>query len=284
MSPAKKSSAPKSRASKPALKKEQVVILCGGQGTRMREETEFKPKALVEIGGKPVLWHLMRHYYAFGYRRFILCLGYRGSMIKEYFLDYRWRNDDFTLRFGKGEPEMIPLESAPQEEWEVTCVDTGQESQTGARLAKVAHLVEGDTFLANYCDGLSDVDLDEVVAFHRQHGKIGTITGFHPHSKYGIVKVDGAGTVTYFQEKPLMNDLTSGGFFVFSRKLFDYLSSDKDCILEHEPFRALAKDGEMSLFVHRGFWQAMDTFKEVQAMNQLWESGQAPWKKWTEAR
>jgi glucose-1-phosphate cytidylyltransferase len=281
---AKKSSAAKPRAIQPAIKKEQVVILCGGQGTRMREETEFKPKALVEIGGKPVLWHLMRHYYAFGYRRFILCLGYRGSMIKEYFLNYRWMNGDFTLRFGQGEPERIALDAGVHEDWEVTCVDTGQESQTGARLARVAHLIEGDTFLANYCDGLSDVDLDALVAFHREHDTIGTITGFHPHSKYGIVKVDGGGTVTYFQEKPLMNDLTSGGFFVFHRKLFDYLSPDPDCILEHEPFRRLAEEGEMSLFVHRGFWQAMDTFKEVQAMNQLWASGEAPWKKWLEAR
>ena len=154
------------------------------------------------------------------------------------------------------------------------------ETQTGGRLARVAHLIEGDTFLANYCDGLSDVDLDELVGFHRSHGKIGTITGFHPHSKYGIVKIDGAGTVTYFQEKPLMNDLTSGGFFVFNRRLFDYLSTDESCILEHVPFNALAKDGQMALFVHGGFWQCMDTFKDVQAMNALWSSGEAPWKRW----
>lgn len=267
--------------SKPAEKREQVVILCGGQGTRMREETEFRPKALVEIGGKPVLWHLMRHYYRFGYRRFILCLGYRGSMIKQYFLDYRWMNADFTLRFGDGEPRM-QTHGGEVEDWEVTCVDTGQDSQTGARLARVAHLIEGDTFLANYCDGLSDVDLDALVAFHRSHGKVGTITGFHPHSKYGIVKVDGSGTVTYFQEKPQMSDLTSGGFFVFSRRLFDYLSRDPGCILEHEPFNRLASDGNMALFVHRGFWQAMDTFKDVQAMNALWTSGKAPWQKWLE--
>jgi glucose-1-phosphate cytidylyltransferase len=270
----------KQRAGKSAeTKREQVVILCGGQGTRMREETEFRPKALVEIGGRPVLWHLMRHYYRFGYRRFILCLGYRGSMIKQYFLDYRWMNADFTLRFGDGEAEM-ETHGGEVEDWEVTCVDTGQESQTGARLARIAHLIDGDTFLANYCDGLSDVDLDALVAFHRSHGKIGTITGFHPHSKYGIVKVDGAGTVTYFQEKPLMNDLTSGGFFVFSRRLFEYLSTDPGCILEHEPFNRLAADENMALFVHRGFWQAMDTFKDVQAMNALWASGEAPWKKW----
>lgn len=267
------------RAGGGEIKQEQVVILCGGQGTRMREETEFRPKALVEIGSKPVLWHLMRHYYFFGYRRFILCLGYRGNMIKEYFLNYRWMNADFTLRFGAAEPRMTPHGDGV-EDWEVTFVDTGLETQTGGRLARVAHLIEGDTFLANYCDGLSDVDLDRLVEFHRGHRKVGTITGFHPHSKYGIVKIDGQGTVTYFQEKPLMNDLTSGGFFVFNRRLFDYLSRDADCILEHEPFNRLAKDGQMALFVHGGFWQSMDTFKDVQALNAVWASGEAPWKRW----
>ena len=221
----------------------------------------------------------MRHYYHFGYRRFILCLGYRGNMIKEYFLSSRWMNEDFTLKFGAGQPEMIPHGNGG-EDWEVSFVDTGLDSQTGARLSRVRHLIDGDTFLANYCDGLSDVDLDELVAFHRNHGKIGTITGFHPHSKYGIVKVDGDGTVNYFQEKPLMNDLTSGGFFVFNKGLFDYLEDDPGCILEHQPFNALAANEEMALYVHNGFWQCMDTFKEAQAMNALWEKGEAPWRKW----
>ncbi|MAB81380.1 MAG: glucose-1-phosphate cytidylyltransferase [Planctomycetes bacterium] len=262
------------------IKKEQVVILCGGQGTRMREETEFRPKALVEIGGKPVLWHLMRHYYHFGYRRFVLCLGYRGGMIKEYFLSYRWMNGDFTLKFGQGEPQVVP-HSQSNEDWEISFVDTGKATQTGGRLWRVRHLIEGDTFLANYCDGLSDVNLDELVAYHRSHGKIGTITGFHPHSKYGLVKTDNDGTVTYFQEKPLMNDLTSGGFFVFQKGLFDYLDSHPDCILEHDPFNKLAKDGQMALYTHSGFWQCMDTFKEAQALNELWAEGKAPWKQWT---
>jgi glucose-1-phosphate cytidylyltransferase len=262
------------------IKKEQVVILCGGQGTRMREETEFRPKALVEIGGKPVLWHLMRHYYHFGYRRFILCLGYRGSMIKEYFLSYRWMNEDFTLKFGQGEPQVVP-HSQSNEDWEISFVDTGNATQTGGRMWRVRHLIEGDTFLANYCDGLSDVNLDELVAYHHSHGKIGTITGFHPHSKYGLVKTDNDGTVTYFQEKPLMNDLTSGGFFVFQKGLFNYLDSHPDCILEHDPFNKLAKDGQMALYTHSGFWQCMDTFKEAQALNELWAEGKAPWKQWT---
>lgn len=258
-------------------RREKVVILCGGQGTRMREETEFRPKALVEIGGKPVLWHLMRHYDLFGFRRFVLCLGYRGNDIKEYFINYHWMMKDFTLKLGSGNPG-ITLHDPATEDWEITFVDTGLATQTGGRLSRVRHLIDGDWFLANYCDGLSDVDLDELVGFHASHGKIATLTGFHPHSKYGVIRVDDRGIVNYWQEKPLMNDYTSGGFFVFERDVFRYL--DDECVLEYEPFRALASEGEMALFQHTGFWQCMDTFKEAQALNALWDKGNAPWKLW----
>jgi len=260
------------------IKQEPVVLLCGGQGTRLREETEWRPKALVEIGGRPILWHLMRHYYHFGYRRFILCLGYRGNMIKEYFLNYRAMSHDFTLKFSRGrDPELTAL-GGDSEEWEITCVDTGPETQSGGRLNRVKDLIDTDRFLANYSDGLSDVDLDQLVGFHEAHGKIATVTGFHPHSKYGIVRADDAGTVYQWQEKPLMNDLTSGGFFVFDKRLFDYL--DDDATLEIEPFQRIAADKEMALYRHDGFWQCMDTFKEAQAMKAVWNQGQAPWKIW----
>ena len=259
---------------------EKVVILCGGQGMRMREETEFRPKALVEIGGRPVLWHLMRHYDAYGYRKFVLCLGYRGNMIKEYFLNYHWMTGDFTLKLGHDAPTLTS-HSQDVEDWEITLVDTGPGTQTGGRLARVAqHLQDEDYFLANYCDGLSNVDLDALVDFHKGHGKTATLTGFHPHSKYGVVRVDDQGVVNYFEEKPLMNDLTSGGFFVFNRRIFDYLSKDVSCVLEWEPFRKLAADREMALFSHTGFWKCMDTFKEVQTMNAIWDEGDAPWKTW----
>jgi glucose-1-phosphate cytidylyltransferase len=261
------------------VKREQVVLLCGGLGTRMREETEFRPKALVEIGGRPVLWHLMRHYHHYGYRRFILCLGYRGNMIKEYFLNYRWMSEDFTLRLGGDGPHLEPHGSGA-EDWEVSFVDTGLDSQTGGRLWRIKHLIDGDTFLANYSDGLSDVDLDALVSFHHSHGKVGTLTGFHPHSKYGVVKTDESGIVTYFQEKPLMSDFTSGGFFVFNRRLFDYLDPGPECVLEQEAFTRLAADSEMAVFAHHGFWQCMDTFKEAQALNALWDAGEAPWRTW----
>ena len=256
---------------------EMVVILCGGQGTRMREETEFRPKALVEIGGRPVLWHLMRHYDHFGFRRFVLCLGHRGNMIKEYFVNYHWGTKDFTLKLGPDAPS-IRVHDPSTENWEITFVDTGLATQTGGRLWRIRHLIEDEWFLANYCDGLSDVDLDQLVTFHAAHGKIGTLTGFHPYSKYGVIGVDERGLVNYFQEKPLLNDYTSGGFFVFDRRIFSYL--DETCVLEDEPFRRLASEGEMGLFQHTGFWQCMDTFKEAQALNAIWDAGCPPWKLW----
>ncbi len=254
------------------------MILCGGQGTRMREETEFRPKALVEVGGRPVLWHLMRHYDHYGYRKFVLCLGYRGNMIKEYFINYHWMMKDFTLKLGVPGSGIVAHDPSI-EDWEITFVDTGQNTQTGGRLFGVRHHIHDETFLANYCDGLSDVNLDDLVAYHDRHGKLATLTGFHPHSKYGLVKVGQGGVVDYFQEKPLMSDFTSGGFFVFNRKVFDYL--DAECTLELEPFQKLARDRQMALFEHKGFWQCMDTFKEAQALNALWERGNAPWKVWT---
>jgi glucose-1-phosphate cytidylyltransferase len=260
-----------------ATKREQVVILCGGQGTRMREETEFRPKALVEIGGRPVLWHLMKHYDRYGYRRFVLLLGYRGAMIKQWFLDYHWLVNDFTLKLGNDAPRMKAL-GREVEDWEITFVETGLETQTGGRLKRAEDAIEGRTFLANYCDGLSDVDLDAVVAFHRRHGKAATLTGFHPRSKYGVVKADKKGVVDYFQEKPMSHDLTSGGFFVFDRRIFSYL--DRDCVLETGPFERLAAERQMALYEHDGFWQCMDTFKEAQALNALWSKGDAPWRTW----
>lgn len=258
-------------------KKEAVVILCGGQGTRMREETEFKPKALVEIGGRPILWHLMRIYSHYGYYRFVLCLGYRGSMIKDYFLNYPAMQNDFTLRLRSG-VQQIWNHTDNIEDWEITFVDTGADTNTGGRIYRVRHLIQEEFFLANYCDGLSDVDLDRLVEFHNAKGKVATVTGFHPHSRYGIVKVDGDGIVKYWQEKPLMNDLTSGGFFVFKRRIFDYL--DDDCVLEQRPLQRLAADGELALWPHEGYWQCMDTFKEAQALDRVWQSGRAPWKIW----
>jgi glucose-1-phosphate cytidylyltransferase len=260
-----------------AYKEEKVVILCGGLGTRMREETEYRPKALVEIGGRPILWHLMRIYYQFGYRKFILCLGYKGSMIKDYFMNYQCMQNDFTLRLRSGAHQVWNHQDQI-EDWEITFVDTGAETQTGGRLYRVRHHIQEDYFLANYSDGLSDINLDDLVKFHKNKNKVATLSGFHARSRYGVVRVNGDGLVNYWQEKPLMNDLTPGGFFVFSKKVFDYL--DADCILEQGPLDRLSKEGQLALYPHHGFWFCMDTFKESQTLNDMWARGETPWKVW----
>ena len=257
-------------------KNEQVVLLCGGEGTRLREETEFKPKALVEIGGRPVLWHLMRYYASWGYRRFVLCLGYKGDMIKEYFLQYPWRDRDFTLHLKEG--RRIAREDGPEmEDWEITFVETGEGTQTGGRLFRARQYVEGDTFLFNYSDGLSDIDLDALVAFHREQKTVATLTGVHPRSRYGVVRSEG-GIVNYWREKPMMTDFASGGYFVASTEIFEHL--DDACILEEGPLGALAESGQLSLFPHQGFWYSMDTYKEALTLGRMWQKGEAPWKRW----
>lgn len=256
------------------------MILCGGEGTRLREETEFKPKALVEIGGRPILWHLMRIYSHYGYRRFVLCLGYKGSMIKDYFLNYRWRDFDFKLDLRSGEREILGnADQGEAEDWELTFVETGATSQTGARLSRARRHIDTDTFLCNYCDGLSDIDIDALVRFHHAKGKTATLTGFHPRSRFGVVRAK-EGIVEYFQEKPMMKEQTSGGFFVMNRDVFDHLTDDPDCILETAPMEALASSGELALFPHDGFWFSMDTYKEALLLNRMWDRDEAPWRVW----
>jgi glucose-1-phosphate cytidylyltransferase len=257
-------------------KDEKVVILCGGLGTRLREETEYRPKALVEIGGRPILWHLMRIYSHYGYRKFILCLGHKGSMIKNYFLNYPWMQNNFTLQLRSSSRPVWDIDGI--EDWEITFVDTGQETQTGGRLHRIRHLIQEDYFLANYCDGLSDVNLDNLVAFHKEKGKIATLSGVHARSRYGVLKSNGDGIVSYWREKPLRTELTSGGYFVFNRSLFDWLKPE--CILEEGPLEKLAEAGEVAVYPHHGFWYCMDTFKEATALNEMCASGKPPWKVW----
>ena len=218
-----------------------VVILCGGLGTRLREATENVPKPLVEIGGRPILWHIMKTYGAFGFRRFVLCLGYRSTDIKEYFLKYRANLSDFTVCL-KGDHEPTYHNTMGDEDWEVTCVETGLHTGTGGRIGRVEQYVDTETFMLTYGDGIGDVDLDRLLAAHRATGRIGTVTGVHPTSRYGEMKVSD-GLVDEFNEKPTVADgFVSGGFFVFERTFFDYLSSDGDLFLEDEPLRRLAQD------------------------------------------
>jgi glucose-1-phosphate cytidylyltransferase len=256
-----------------------VVILCGGQGTRLREETERVPKPLVDIGGMPILWHIMKIYGHHGLSRFILCLGYKSWDIKEYFLTYREHLTDFTIRL---RDEHVPRfhNHRADEDWEITCVETGMYSGTGSRISRIRDHVDTDTFMLTYGDGLADVDLNALLAFHREHGRVGTVTGVHPTSRYGEMHTQDD-QVVEFNEKPTRPEgFVSGGFFVFQREFFRYLDDDPGLFFEYEPLQKLARDGELSVFPHEGFFMGMDTFREYTELNRLWEVGQAPWKVW----
>jgi glucose-1-phosphate cytidylyltransferase len=257
----------------------KVVILCGGQGTRLREETEYRPKPLVDVGGRPILWHIMKLYAHYGLQDFILCLGYRGQMIKEYFLNYEAMNNDFTICLGK--QNRIHYHGAHQEQdFNVTLADTGSDSMTGSRVKQVEKHIDGGTFMVTYGDGLSNVDLRKLLAFHRSHGKLGTITTVKPYSRFGILELDEENKVRAFAEKPQVEGWASAGFFVFEREFFKYLDSSPECVLERAPMERLAADGELVAYQHDGFFFAMDTYREYLYLNELWNSGKAPWAVW----
>lgn len=255
----------------------QVVILCGGKGTRMREETEVKPKPLVEIGGMPILWHIMKIYSFYGFNKFILCLGYKGNMIKEFFMNFEWMANDFTLEMGCGNGKITTHNIHPPEDWEVTFVDTGLETQTGGRLKKIEHHIKGDDFFLTYGDAVSDINIEALLNLHREKGRVATLTGIHPSSRFGILEVKD-GIAASFKEKPVMEGLINGGFFVFNRKIFSYI--DDDSVLEHAPLKKLSSEGQLAVFEHTRFWQCMDTFKDVEYFAKIWNDGIRPWVIW----
>jgi len=252
-----------------------VIILCGGKGTRMGDRTV--PKPLVEVGERPVLWHVMKIYAAQGFTDFILALGYHGDLIKRYFLEYDWQSRDFTLALGDG----APLYHTPNDTagWRITFAETGAETMTGARVRKAARYVKTPRFFVTYADGVADIDLHALLAFHRRQGLLATMTGVRAFSRFGILETDGQGKVTGFQEKPLVDTLINGGFFIFEQDALRYLEGSDDLILEREPFANLAADRQLAVYEHHGFWRAMDTFKEAQELTSLWETD-APWKIW----
>lgn len=256
----------------------KVVILCGGQGTRLREETEYRPKPLVEVGGRPILWHIMKLYAHHGFHEFVLCLGYRGQMIKEYFLNYEAMNNDFTISLGRD--TRIDYNGRHQEQdFRVTLADTGLETMTGGRLKRVERYTESQTFMMTYGDGVSDVDIGKLIEFHRSHGKLATITTVRPHSRFGVLETTKSGAVSKFLEKPQTKEWVSAGFFVFEPGVFPYLGGD-DCTLETTPLERLAKEGQLMAYHHEGFFFAMDTYREYIYLNELWSKGNAPWKVW----
>ena len=256
----------------------KVVILCGGLGTRLREETEFRPKPMVPVGERPILWHIMKIYAHYGFRDFILCLGYKGDIIKDYFRNYQWNTSDVTLRLG-ARPQIKYHNAHDEEEWSVTLVDTGQTTQTGGRLKRVLPYIEDDTFLFTYGDGLINSDIPASVDFHHKAGKIVTLTAVQPASRFGDLAIAG-NSVTEFKEKPERQiNFINGGFFVMDRRIGDYLTDDK-CILEQGPLIQLAAKGQITAYTHSGFWQCMDTYREQQLLTEMWNTGQAPWKLW----
>lgn len=256
----------------------KVVILCGGLGTRLREETEFRPKPMVPIGDRPVLWHIMKIYAKHGFKEFILCLGHKGEFIKDYFRNYHWNTSDVTLKLG-ARPQIQYHNQHDEEDWTVTLIDTGQTTQTGGRLKRVLPHVGGDTFLLTYGDGVTDSNIRESVAFHQKHKPIMTVTAVKPPGRFGDLALDGD-AVTGFQEKPSQDMyFINGGFFVVSPDIARYLTGD-DCVLEKEPMNRLAAEGKMRAYKHTGFWQCMDTYREQQLLTGMWNAGQAPWKIW----
>jgi glucose-1-phosphate cytidylyltransferase len=260
----------------------KTVILCGGRGTRLGEHGASVPKALIEIGERPVLWHLLKLYSHHGLNDFVLCLGYLGHEIKRYFLEHHWLYSDFTLRMQAGgdyELRKHRADALAAEDWQITFAETGLDTNTGGRIRRVAEHLGGDeTFCVTYGDGLSDVDLRALVAFHRAHGRLATVTAVNPRSSFGRLRLDGDGAVTEFEEKPVMNEWINGGFFVFNRRVLDYL--EEDSVLEREPLERLAAERQLMAYKHAGFWKCMDTYKDHLEFNQLWDAGRAEWKVW----
>ena len=255
----------------------QVVILCGGQGMRLHEETEFKPKPMVAIGSHPILWHIMSHYRTYDVRDFILCLGYKGEVIRDYFTNFLYRNSDLRVDLADG--KVAILDSVPLD-WRVTLAETGIAAMTGARIRRAARYVTGERFFATYGDGVSDIDLDALLSFHLKTGKKATVTAVRPSSRFGELSVEG-NLATSFAEKPQTNaGWINGGFFVFEKCVVDEFADDESLSLEAEVLETLARQSELSVFQHGGFWQCMDTYREMQLLNGLWASGTAPWKTW----
>ena len=255
----------------------KVVLFAGGLGTRLHEETVLKPKPMVEIGGKPILWHIMKTYSHYGFNEFIICLGYKGYYIKEWFNNYFLHNSDVTFDLGNNSIEYHENRS---EKWKVTLVDTGDETFTGGRLKRIQEYVGNDTFMVTYGDGLADVNILKLLDFHKKHKKIATVTAIVPEGKFGVIIINDEYRVISFSEKTDNKSRISGGFFVFEPGIFDYLSNGDETVLEKAPLEDLAKDGELKAYFHDGFWKPMDTLRDKNTLEDLWKSGDAPWKVW----
>ncbi len=257
----------------------KVIILCGGIGTRMKEETEFKPKPMVTVGNKPILWHIMKLYAHWGFNEFILALGYKSEYIKDYFLDQKAFIHDFTLNT-KTFKKTFHLENQQNnDDFTITFVDTGQETLIGERILRCSNYIPDSDreFMVTYGDGVSDINIPTLLKFHHKQKTIGTITGVHPHSKYGLMKVNKDNLISKFVEKPRLTDWVNGGFMIFNRQFFKYLRPNE---MEHPGLQRLSAQKQLSMYKHDGFWYAIDTYREYEELNKIWTSGDAPWKLW----
>lgn len=258
----------------------KVVILAGGLGTRISEESHLKPKPMIEIGDRPILWHIMKIYSSFGFNEFIICLGYKGYIIKEFFADYYLHMSDVTFDFTDSNNMVIHQNIA--EPWKVTLVDTGLNSQTGARVKRVQKYVGNERFFLTYGDGVSDVNIAELLEFHKKSGKKATLTAIQPGGRFGVLDIDheNGGVQSFVEKAKEDGGWINGGFMVLEPECFDYMSESENCVLEREPIMNLAKEGQLKAFKHQGFWQCMDTQRDKGLLESLWESNNAPWKRW----
>ena len=259
----------------------KAVILAGGLGTRISEETHLKPKPMIEIGGRPILWHIMKTYAHYGHKEFVLCLGYKGDMIKDYFRNYLWNTCDVTLTLGQSQSIHFH-DRHSEEDWSVTLADTGEESMTGYRVRQIKRYIpENHSFLLTYGDGLATIDINKSIASHKESGKVCTISAVHPGGRFGTLQLDDQDQIHDFAEKPQFEkSYVNGGYMVCDYRLFDYLPDDPNVMMEREPMIALTRDGQLNAFKHEGFWYAMDTQRDKFHLENLWNCKQAPWKKW----
>lgn len=253
-----------------------VAILAGGMGTRLSEETATKPKPMVEIGEYPILWHIMKNYAFYGFNEFVIALGYKGEIIKDFFVNYRYRKHSLTVDLKKG---SVNVHNGETEDWKVHLLDTGVNTQTGGRVKQVSQMIGRETFMLTYGDGVSDIDIGALLAFHHQHGRIATITAVRPPARFGEMRFNGD-QVTRFEEKPQIGEgWINGGFFVLEPEVIDYIRDDQT-VFELEPLEALANDGQLMAYRHEGFWRCMDTLRDVRLLNNFWNENKAPWKVW----
>lgn len=257
----------------------KAVLLAGGLGTRMREETEFRPKPMVEVGGKPVLWHIMKILSYHGIKEFVIAAGYKSEYIKNYFLNYGATNTDFTVTLGRRE-SIVFHDRHDEDDWTVSVVDTGLDTMTGGRIRRLRSYIGDETFFCTYGDGIANVDVTALIDFHNSHGLSSTMTVTRPLSRFGVVDVDEKGIIGRFREKPQMDDWVNIGYMVLKPEVIDLIPDDSS-VFEQEPLHALAEQGRIAAFKHDGFWQPMDTFREAQLLNELWETGKPQWRIWT---